>query len=124
VDAWAALAEERGLGLRSGSSSTPVVRAGRDRVEQVLDNLLSNAFEAVGPGGEVEVSTAATGAYGELRVRDDGPGLQPGARPGVGISNTRARLEHLYGDAQSLALDNDPAGGVRVTVVAPYRPAP
>lgn len=131
VDAWAALAEERGLGLRSGSSSTPVVRAGRDRVEQVLDNLLSNAFEAVGPGGEVEVSTAATGAYGELRVRDDGPGLSdeeklhafdrfwrkrttPGSGLGLAISR---RLVEL--DGGTIHLEDAPAGGAVAVVRLP-----
>jgi signal transduction histidine kinase len=107
------------------------VRAGRDRVEQVLDNLLSNAFEAVGPGGEVEVSTAATGAYGELRVRDDGPGLSdeeklhafdrfwrkrttPGS--GLGLAISRRLLEL---DGGTIHLEDAPAGGAVAVVRLP-----
>jgi signal transduction histidine kinase len=33
-----------------------------------------------------------------LTVRDDGPGLAPGWREGVGLSNTRRRLLHACPD--------------------------
>ena len=40
---------------------------------------------------------------------------------GVGLSNTRARLEQLYGERQSLLLDGFAGGGTIVTVLLPYR---
>jgi len=41
-----------------------------------------------------------------LAVRDTGPGFPPDSvrREGVGLSNTRARLEHLYGAAATLSV--------------------
>jgi two-component system, LytTR family, sensor kinase len=60
----------------------------------------------------------------ELRVLDTGPGFGAAARAGrtgVGIANTRARLEQLYGARQELALDNRPEGGACVTVRLPLR---
>jgi two-component system, LytTR family, sensor kinase len=59
----------------------------------------------------------------EIQVCDDGPGvLEESSGNGVGLSNTRARLEQLYGERQSLRLDGLRGGGTIVTVVLPYRP--
>ena len=41
---------------------------------------------------------------------------------GIGLSNTRARLEQLYGTNHAFSLDNLPEGGVRVRMVFPFRP--
>jgi LytS/YehU family sensor histidine kinase len=68
----------------------------------------------------------------EIQVCDDGPGVSgvgvssPGVSGessgnGVGLSNTRARLEQLYGKHQSLRLDGLRSGGTMVTVLLPYR---
>jgi sensor histidine kinase YesM len=40
----------------------------------------------------------------------------------LGLSNTRARLQQLYGDRQSLRLAGAAGGGMIVTVLLPYRP--
>jgi sensor histidine kinase YesM len=50
-----------------------------------------------------------------LTVRDDGPGLSDRPRlggSGVGIANTRSRLEQLYGDDHRLTLENAHEGGL------------
>jgi sensor histidine kinase YesM len=63
----------------------------------------------------------------ELRVLDTGPGFNPGQqrahseRAGVGTANTRARLEQLYGQEQSVDFCNRPEGGACVTVRLPLR---
>ncbi|MGZ6143542.1 MAG: PAS domain-containing sensor histidine kinase [Myxococcales bacterium] len=48
----------------------------RLRVEQVVTNLLSNAFK-YGAGGKIEVALAREGSDAVLRVRDRGPGIPP-----------------------------------------------
>jgi signal transduction histidine kinase len=60
-----------------------------------------------------------------LTVRDDGPGISPGApvSGGVGLANTRARLAALYGDRASLDIANAEGGGVVATVRLPYHEA-
>jgi sensor histidine kinase YesM len=41
------------------------------------------------------------------------------AHHGIGLTNTRARLKQLYGDAHSFRIENNPLGGVRITIVIP-----
>jgi signal transduction histidine kinase len=58
-----------------------------------------------------------------VEVRDNGSGLR-GAAPlgtGVGLTNTADRLRALYGDAQSLELDDAPGGGLIVRMTMPFR---
>ena len=42
-------------------------------------------------------------------------------REGVGLSNTRARLDHLYGTASNLRVMEDSEGRVSAEVILPYR---
>lgn len=60
----------------------PVVGASEDRLVQVVLNLLLNARQALGerPGGWVRVETAAERGRVVLRVRDNGPGIEPALR--------------------------------------------
>ena len=39
----------------------------------------------------------------------------------VGLTNTRARLAHLYGAAQRLEIGRSAAGGAAVRIVLPFR---
>jgi len=80
ADAWSAFADERGLRLAADADDAPAARAGRDRVRQVLDNLVENAFEASPPGGTVTVTARRAAPWVELRIRDEGPGLGPDER--------------------------------------------
>jgi signal transduction histidine kinase len=81
VEAWSALAEERGLALAGPGAGPPLTAyASADRLSQVLDNLLENAVEVSSPGGAIAVEVGAAGEWVELRVRDEGPGMSPEAR--------------------------------------------
>ena len=62
----------------------------------------------------------------EIRVLDDGPGFQEPVADalsrGIGLSNTSARLQSLYGPHQELELGNRAGGGASVTISIPLRP--
>jgi two-component system, LytTR family, sensor kinase len=95
----------------------------------LLQPLVENAIghgvsRRAGPGVVRVEARISDGETLELRVLDTGPGFGAAARAGrtgVGIANTRARLEQLYGARQELALENRPEGGACVTVRLPLR---
>jgi signal transduction histidine kinase len=55
----------------------PRVRVERDRIKQVLVNLLTNANEYCPDGAEIRVTANRVGGEVELAVADDGPGIPP-----------------------------------------------
>ena len=57
-------------------------------------------------------------------VEDDGVGLAKAderRKPGIGLSNLRARLDALYGGQQKVELIQRPEGGVAVYIEIPLR---
>ena len=71
----------------------------------------------------IEVAVARANGHLTLVVTDDGPGCSGGAfeGKGIGLSNTRARLSRIYGDAARFEAENREPRGVRVTMQVPYR---
>lgn len=72
----------------------------------------------VGPG-RLAVDAVAEGASLVVTVRDDGLGALPPLGPGVGIVNTRERLEALYGARASLEIETAPLEGFTARVRVP-----
>ena len=123
VEAWEPLADERGVHLAVDGRAT-LVRAGDGRVEQILDNLLSNALDAAPHGSTIRVAAAD----GELHVVDEGPGLTAEERarafdrfwrastgPGSGLGLAIAR-RLVEADEGEIELRDAPGGGVDAVV--------
>jgi signal transduction histidine kinase len=75
------------------------------------------------PGSRPARLKSALGISGDvlsIQIRDDGPGLDENFREGIGLANTRARLERLYGEAHRFELKNAAAGGLVVRVEIPF----
>ena len=76
----------------------------------------------------VDVSVCARRENGDLRiiVRDRGPGIQNWqlGNGGIGLSNTRKRLESLYGERQCFLIGNADDGGASIEVRVPFSLAP
>lgn len=69
---------ERGIKVETRPDpSLGVVATDEAMLRQILDNLLSNALDAVPDGGHVEVATVADGERIRIEVADDGPGVAP-----------------------------------------------
>jgi signal transduction histidine kinase len=98
VDAWSALADERGVSIQT-TAAPLVARGGSGRVEQVLDNLLSNALDASPRGATIRVTTARRNGWVETHVVDEGPGLAAAAR-----AHAFDRFWHAGGDGSGLGL--------------------
>ena len=76
IERFAAPAAERGIALHLEVDRViPPVTADRDRLVQVLDNLLSNAVRYTADGTEVTVRLSTAPDAVTLSVTDQGPGL-------------------------------------------------
>jgi signal transduction histidine kinase len=85
VTAWQPVADGHGVKLITdltprGEEAIPRVALGAGHLEQVLDNLLANAIDALPSGGTVTVSLAGQDDGASLTVADDGPGMSPEER--------------------------------------------
>ena len=95
----------------------------------ILQPLVENAIKhgiAVKPGvGRIEVRAWRDGARLGLRVSDDGPGPSGAGRlEGVGLRNTRDRLELLYGSDHSFDFQGGPGRGCQVSLSFPWMAPP
>jgi len=83
VRSMAPLAAAKGLDLRLDlSCDLPLARADRDRIAQVLNNLLGNALKFT-ERGQVTVGAAASDAEVRIYVADTGPGIPEAEREHV-----------------------------------------
>jgi len=92
----------------------------------LLQPLVENAFRhGLGgreQGGRVWVRAARQGTSLRIEVGDDGEGADSSAlQEGVGLSNTRSRLQQLYGAEASLAIESAPQRGFSAVITLPCR---
>jgi signal transduction histidine kinase len=80
ADVWHPLAEELDLRLETSVAANLEGIAVAGVLEQILDNLLSNAFDATPAGGRISIEANQVSDAIELHVIDDGPGLEPDER--------------------------------------------
>ena len=94
----------------------------------LLQPLVENAIKhGIGPRptpGQITVRARRIGALLELDVQDNGVGLSAARltdfnRGGVGLSNTRSRLDHLYGSLHRFEFRQPAEGGLLVCIAIP-----
>jgi signal transduction histidine kinase len=141
VVAWHPVADDRSIVLTATSAggvgaadASVLAWIGEGHLEQILDNLIANALEALSPGQRVTVITAATPTGARITVRDHGPGMSAEDREraflrfstsnpngtGLGLAIVH-RLTTSNGGTAGLA--ETPGGGLTVTLDFPGVPA-
>jgi len=84
VEAHAELAEQRGVSLTSEVPHAPLMLPfDRERIVQLLTNLVGNGLKFTPRGGQVRVLLSDTPEGAVLEVRDSGPGILAGELPHV-----------------------------------------
>jgi sensor histidine kinase YesM len=96
-------------------------------LQPLAENALQHGIDSLAAGGVVRIRAAVVEAKLQLSVSDNGPGFAKGFSlensRGIGLCNTRARLERLYGSEQ--AFEIVPPAEVRVTLpLRNFQPAP
>lgn len=94
-------------------------------LQPIVENAVRHGISRSVAAGRVRLRAFRDGEQLCLEVSDDGPGLAPDAlrNGGIGVSNTRARLEHLYGERAAFQIENAAPTGVRVRITLPYHTA-
>jgi two-component system, LytTR family, sensor kinase len=91
-------------------------------LQPVVENAIRHGLGARVQAGRLQIQARHADGALLLRVQDDGEGLErgkAGAQEGVGLGNTRARLQELYGAAQRLDIQDAAGGGAVVTLRIP-----
>jgi ligand-binding sensor domain-containing protein len=91
-------------------------------LQPLVENAIQHGVGGRAGAGRIEVTAAAEGGDLVLRVRDDGPGPKAGAAEtttGIGLRNTRRRLEALYPGRHELSLRRGGDGGAEATIRVP-----
>lgn len=137
VEAHRAQAQERQIALTlERPPALPLVLADRDRLAQVMGNLLANALRYTPPGGHIRVRVAPRGREVAVSVADNGPGVPASDLPylferfwrrdpsrrratggsGLGLSIARHIVEAHKG---RIWAEPTPGGGLTVTFTLP-----
>jgi signal transduction histidine kinase len=144
VVAWHPVADDRGIALAAtdsrragagGARGPALAWIGEGHLEQVLDNLIANALEALSAGRQIIVTTEVTTSGVQMTVSDDGPGMTAEDREraflrfstsnpngtGLGLAIVHRLVTSNGGTA---SLSQTPGGGLTVTLDFPGVPAP
>jgi two-component system sensor kinase FixL len=105
LEAFAPLAAEKGIALAGEvEDGVPEVEGDRERVIQVLANLLGNAVKFTPAGGRVELRVQAAPDEVRFAVRDTGPGIAPENQAHVWDRFWKSRTSNRHGAGLGLAI--------------------
>ncbi len=96
-------------------------------VQPLVENVVRHGVERRAGTGRVRIEARVSGADVELRVSDDGCGIEPervpdvlaGAGGGIGLSNVDARLRATFGERYALRVESEVGVGTTVTMTVP-----
>lgn len=92
-------------------------------LQPLVENSIQHGLAPRAKGGYIEIEGTRQNGNLFLTVRDNGLGVSNSLNSdgGVGLSNTRARLQYLYGDMHDFKFTDTPGGGATFTIKIPFR---
>ena len=92
-------------------------------LQPLVENAIEHGLEPQARSGEIVLRARINDHRLVIEVIDNGVGLKNGTAPseGIGLSNTRARLQQLYGASQEVQIANGSSGGATVRLEIPLR---
>ena len=96
-------------------------------VQPLVENAVRHGVERRAGTGRVTISAQIVGGDVELRVSDDGIGIEPerlgavlaGAGGGIGVSNVDGRLRATFGERYALRIESDLGEGTTAVMTVP-----
>ena len=95
-------------------------------LQPIVENAVRHGVARQTDSGHITIRAHQQSNRLIMQVEDNGPGLKMnpnGGLSGIGLSNTRARLEQFYGEDFSLQMANSTGRGATVTLNVPAVPA-
>jgi two-component system LytT family sensor kinase len=91
-------------------------------LQPLVENAIKHGVDRASGSASLVIGAARAGGKLRLWVTDSGPGLsaRPAEHEGIGLRNTRNRLEQLFGDNYALRLEPASGSGVTATIVIPW----
>ncbi len=95
-------------------------------LQPIVENAIRHGIAPRSTQGLIEIEAKQRNGTLRIQIRDNGPGLSAHRtsenvfKKGLGLANTKTRLEQLYGPAHSFNLSNNPDGGLIVTLEIPF----
>ena len=96
-------------------------------LQPIIENAMKHAIANSEEGGSIEVTARIRGDFLQMQVADSGPGMgekQNSESRGIGLRNTRERLETLYGDRYSFEITDRKPAGLLVSMSVPLEVSP
>ena len=94
-------------------------------LQPLVENAIRHGLAKQTANGKINISAARENGWLKIAVADNGKGIEDGKLDkvfisGLGLSNTKARLEQLYGANFRFELQNAEKGGLLATLRLPY----
>ena len=94
-------------------------------LQPIVENAIKHGISPRASGGRIDIEATRANGHLEIKVQDNGLGIPFGDTEhlpeGVGLSNTRRRLRHLYGEKHKFSITSTGAQGVIVGLEIPFR---
>jgi sensor histidine kinase YesM len=95
-------------------------------LQPLVENAVKHGVNMIEGSGRIELRARQVDGMLVVSIHDNGPGIEAlppeplSSSDGVGLRNTRERLEMLYGGGDRLSLEQSPLGGLIAKIRVPF----